>query len=171
MKKSVCSIERPNQRGFTLLEMMITVTVFAIMVLIALVSYSDMQRKNRVWSAAEELGTLMQASRLRALSTGSTQYVTVDIEHDRIAGTFWGGTYSSGHVSGGWRSTDGTDWVDSLADGSAPGSPITTLKTFSFTSRGSGSNASIKVQSNGIAAGEIVITVNGTTGRVKYTEL
>lgn len=174
MRESACSIEQElGQKGFTLIELMITVVIMVALTAVAIGSYSNMQRTNRVWAAAEELRGIMQASRLRALSTGSTQYVTVDIANDTIASTFWGGTYNSGtgRVTGLERGKEGVDWVDSKADGTAPSSPVTTWKTFSFTSRGTGSSKSIKAQGDGVDAGQIVITVNGTTGRVKYTEL
>ena len=52
------SVETPNQRGFTLLEVMITVAIVGVLAAIAVPSYSDYITRSKIIDATTKLGDL-----------------------------------------------------------------------------------------------------------------
>ena len=87
-------------RGFTLLEMMTTLTVFAVIMVIAVPSLSGMVRSSKVRSAQSELVASFMLARSEAVKRG----VTI-------------GVAASAPVVGGEFSKGWTVWVDTNEDG------------------------------------------------------
>ena len=66
--RSVASQSVPaGSRGFTLVELMITVVVLAIVVTLAAPSFSDLINRNRLIAAANEVVGVMQTARMEAV--------------------------------------------------------------------------------------------------------
>ncbi|HCO59471.1 MAG TPA: hypothetical protein DIT58_04700 [Porticoccaceae bacterium] len=66
------------QSGFTLIEMMITVAVVAVVLGVAVPSFQDFFDKNRVKRAAEEVYGLMAKARSEAVTRDSDMIVTIN---------------------------------------------------------------------------------------------
>lgn len=65
-------------KGFTLVELMVTVALLAILATIAVPSFVDFIRKNEVQAKADEITRLMQYARSEAVSSRSSATVTQD---------------------------------------------------------------------------------------------
>lgn len=60
-------MNRAHNKGFTLIEMMVTVAIMAIVATIAAPSFVDMIRNNRVTTAANDVLSAMQLARSEAI--------------------------------------------------------------------------------------------------------
>lgn len=102
------------QAGFTLLELMITVTIVGILSTIAFPSYKSIISSNRITAGTNQMVTALNLARSEAVKRG--QYVVV-----RRTGTDW---------EGGWQV-----FVDSVRDTASKENVLdagdTTLRTFS----------------------------------------
>lgn len=133
-----------NARGFTLIELMVTLGVLAVLVSIAAPSFNTMIQNNRMTTRANDLVTALQLARSEAIKRGTAVTVTAT-----------GGNWNSG-----WTvATGGTDLrVYPAAAG-----------TITFTE--TGGRTTISYQSNGIASnGPLTMNVcdsgrTGETGR------
>lgn len=65
-----------RMRGFTLIELMVVLTIFAVLVMAALPSYNDFVRNQRVKTASFELFSTLVLARSEALTRNSTVTVT-----------------------------------------------------------------------------------------------
>lgn len=71
---------RSKQQGFTLVELMVTVAIFAIMSLIAYPNMTEWVAQRRVANKAEQMANLLRLSRAEAVRIGSSVYICpVDI--------------------------------------------------------------------------------------------
>jgi len=76
-----------SQRGFTLIELMVTITIGGILLSIAVGAWGQLRERTRVESAKENIVSALQMMRLRALSTGVNQVVTFDWTNDTVSYT------------------------------------------------------------------------------------
>jgi len=63
-------INKPRQHGFSLLELMITITVAAILLVIAVPSFRDVIHRNQVSSASNEILASLAYARTEAITRG-----------------------------------------------------------------------------------------------------
>lgn len=66
--------------GFTLIELMITIAVAAILLMIAAPSFTSLINSNRLTSSANEMVGVLQSARMEAVRTSSTVSVCVDCD-------------------------------------------------------------------------------------------
>jgi len=125
-------MKRYRQTGFTLLELMVTLTVFAILLGIAIPSFTETMRANRLTTVVNKLVTALNVARSEAAKRGSGVTVCAsNAAHTACAGAVtWdtGGWIvfdddtSAGAVAG---VVDGTDKVLQAYDAPDPGFTIT----------------------------------------------
>lgn len=65
-----------NQRGFSLIELMVVIAIVGILLAISGGAYSSWRENARVDSAKEKIVSVLQQTRLTALSQGATQTTT-----------------------------------------------------------------------------------------------
>lgn len=79
-----------SQQGFTLIELMVTVILVAILATIAIPTFTDLIRDNRVQAQAEELNSLLQYARSEAVIRRRSVNVAVNM-NDGLANVISGG--------------------------------------------------------------------------------
>lgn len=75
MRSDSLSFRRRSARGFTLIELMVTIAIISIMLVLVAPSFSDFLRKQRLLSAADSVASAIGQARTRALAQNT--YVTV----------------------------------------------------------------------------------------------
>lgn len=73
---------RRGSSGFTLVELMVIVAILGIFAGIAVPSFADLIRRNRVQSASEELYGLLQYARTEAVARGRS--ITIERNRDDV---------------------------------------------------------------------------------------
>jgi len=76
-----------QERGFTLIEMMVVIGIAAILLGIAVSAWGTLRENSRVNSAKETVASVLQQMRLRALSTSTNQIVNFDWTNDTVSYT------------------------------------------------------------------------------------
>ena len=71
-----------QERGFTLVELMVTVAILAIIAAIAVPSYREYIPKVRASGAARELFTQIQLARQKAITKNNDYVITFDVSDD-----------------------------------------------------------------------------------------
>jgi len=174
-----------TQRGFTLIELMVTIAIFGILTSIAVGAWNTLRESNKVEAAAESGRSVLMAARMRAMSTGKPQQVTVNfvanggVAADTIASTLRnGGALVGNVVRGNERGFDvGVDFLNGTKSGGVCVLGATdAFKTIQFNSRGSaqtlpaGKTRTILVR-DGQGANQFCLEINNVTGRVLLTKM
>jgi type IV fimbrial biogenesis protein FimT len=73
------SVQQHRQRGFTLIEIMMSVVLVAISVALAIPSYREMVEKRQLTNAAEQLASFVNVA--QTISSRTNQIVTVSFNH------------------------------------------------------------------------------------------
>lgn len=73
-----CQVARPQ--GFTLIELMVTIAVAAILLAIATPSFTSIINSNRLTGAANEMVATLQAARMEAVRLNTTVNVQIDAD-------------------------------------------------------------------------------------------
>lgn len=131
------------RRGFTLVELMITVAVVAALALIALPSYREVNRRTTVTEIGNSLVTAMNLARAEAVKRGV---------RTAVVATAGGNNWSTGWTvrADGNANNAFTDAVDDTLQSRAA---IANTTNYKVTSRGTGAGAS---------DGQIVFGIDGT---------
>ncbi|HKM28006.1 MAG TPA: GspH/FimT family pseudopilin [Thiopseudomonas sp.] len=95
-----------KQKGFTLIELMVAVAILAIVLSIAIPSFSTILLNNRISTTADELHTAVQLARSEAIKRKKT--VTLCRANADFSACVQGGIGSTDWASG-WLLTSGTD--------------------------------------------------------------
>lgn len=128
--------EMPNQRGFTLIEVMIVIVIIGVMASVAIPAFSDWRHKQAVRSASQSLMAHLKQARVAAISenrsvslTFASGSFTYDADISGTCGACKNQTVSYSQFSGGLSITRSDNTL------------IPTTKTFS--SRGTSSSTTL----------------------------
>ncbi|RME58348.1 pilin, partial [Candidatus Parcubacteria bacterium] len=155
-----------RERGFTLIELMVTIGVAAILMAIAVNAWGEYRTKTRVISAAEEILSALTSARIRALTTHANETVSLDFTQESVATSLWSSP----------RVYKGVDLV-AYTCSSATAYPAVTSNTITFTPRGTASGSaaqgklSVQVKPKGAALPSYFLIVNSVTGSVRMAEV
>lgn len=76
-------------RGFTLVELLVTVAVLGVLLAVAVPSFTDMMRNNRSLAAANELVSALNAARSEAIKRGARVSLCPSTNGTSCSGTAW----------------------------------------------------------------------------------
>ncbi|MDQ6981190.1 MAG: type II secretion system protein [Ghiorsea sp.] len=141
------------QGGFTLIELLAVIAILGILMAIGGTSWTSYREATRVDSAKEKAVSILQQARLKAISSGFTQPITVDFPANTIVGIN-GLTESFGDV-------DLQNFVCGTCTASDPALP----ETINFKSSGTATLKNIKVSKVG-SSKSFILMINTATGRV-----
>jgi type IV fimbrial biogenesis protein FimT len=153
-------------KGFTLIELMVTIAVLAIIVTIAIPSFQDIIERNRVVTQANNILSAVQLARSEAVKRGETITLTAN------AGGFTGGWCV--HADGACDAANQIRAIEATTGLAFPGSD----SSVAFSARGArtpqtSSEVEINVQSSACSTGEVdrrsIIKIE-LTGRAKVVK-
>lgn len=80
---------RQRSAGFTLIELLVTIAIGAILLALALPSFTDAIRSNRVTGAANQMMATVNFARAEALRSKSAAYICPKQRNAEVCGTNW----------------------------------------------------------------------------------
>ncbi len=146
-----------NQRGFSLVELMVTIGIVGILLAIAGGAYSSWKANARVDSAKEEIVSVLQQARLVALSRNVTQTATFNYAG---AGANPNTLVDARGQTHAFRNVILQDFVCGTCS-----LGVNNTGTINFQPRGAATTLTMQVSSPGLAK-TFYIMVNSVTGRV-----
>lgn len=143
----IVSIERFGQRGFTLIELMITLAIFAVLLAVLVPSYSDMTLGSKLRSLANDLVAGAMLARSEAIKRNSVVRMCVSADGESC-------------IAGGWEQ----GWVvfhDANDDGALDEGEAVLLQhqAAAFGFKITGTVASVRFQPTGLGATQASLTV------------
>ncbi len=138
-----------KQRGFTLIELMITIVIAAILLTIGIPSFKELISNNRLISSSNSLVAMLQSARMSAIQQSRTVTVCIDnnLGTDGCDGSNW---------ADGWKI-----WSDVDGDGTVDTDEILQVRkgiTNSITITSSG-GSSVNFTSTGAASASVTYTI------------
>ena len=122
MNKNHENMLKSNQQGFTLVELIITLSIAAILVTVAVPSFRNVIQNNRVATQANEFLTALSIARSEALKRGRNVTISAD---------------TAGQWHNGWTVSDNVGNTLYVNEGLEGDSAIaSTIDTLTFNSRG-----------------------------------
>lgn len=100
---------RRRSAGFTLIELLVTIGIGAILIALALPSFTDAIRSNRVTGSANQMLATLNFARGEALRSKSTSHVCPSNTTGTACGTDWAGgmlVWTDENGSGGFEATE-----------------------------------------------------------------
>ncbi|MHB8473215.1 MAG: GspH/FimT family pseudopilin [Gammaproteobacteria bacterium] len=150
-----------HQSGFTLIELVVTISVAAILMALAVPSFRSTIQNNRVTGQANEFITSLTMARSEAVKRGRNAYVCISSDGATCKGTNWAVgwlIWVSGNTAGTWDATETTLRVhEALPTGS--------------TLTEAGGAASVQFNPDGSAGAAVTFTLSaaGCTGNQRRT--
>ena len=132
----------PKQSGFTVLELMIVVTIVAVLAAIGLPSFRDSIRSNRLATASNEMIATVAFARSESIKNNLGAAICPSPDGESCSGTW----------AGGWLV-----WSDLNADGlrQSAGEPVLRRQAALRDIVSSGSNAAIRFSPRGAVTGGV----------------
>lgn len=163
-------MSRRQMKGFTLLELMITIAIAAILISLAMPSFQGVMRSNRVSTATNELLASLSLARSEAIR--NTRGAGICASAD---GTSCGADWNSGWLV--WSDTDGDGAVDAgetvvrYTQGKASTVIAGTASTLAFDQRGRnrGVQGTVGITPSGVTTPVRCITISAT-GQTRVTQ-
>ena len=78
-----------SQKGFTLIELMVTLAVLGVLLAVGVPSFADLIRNNRSQAAANELVSALNAARVEAVKRGKRVSLCPSVNGTSCSGTAW----------------------------------------------------------------------------------
>lgn len=151
---------RYNGRGFTLMELLITMAIIAIVALIAVPSFQRIAINNNLKTAARDIASDFALYKERAIAESRMYRIvlnvgsgTYDIEQCGATGSVCGGGYNLIQVKN----------LSQYARDIIFNSGTTTVTTYFFQTRGTVTNGTIVLGNSRNSTGTIAINITGRT--------
>lgn len=158
-------------RGFTLIELLVTITVLGIVLAIAVPSFQDLIRRNRLSSETNNLVSALAIARSEAIKSGGIITICKTLDPNLAApDCAVGASWENGLIvftDTGVRGTiDGTDTILKVQQAGGPGGPVI-IPSLSFVNAVSYARAGAAVANNAVrdlpTSGSFTVCLNNVS--------